>query len=261
MAKFDASKTVVLITGANIGLGYAAARLLVQDNPKYHVIIGSRSLERGQAALEKLQDSVSNLHQNQLDVVEIDITKDDSITAAAAAIEKRYGRLDVLVNNAAIALSSDSGKWKSEELRLEYVTNCIGPAITTQTFVPLLRKSKDPRIIFVTSGMGSLRIASVNDNPYYFVQAAGYRSTKSALNMIMVETNKWLQGEGMKVWAVCPGWCATTFGNEDAEAKLKMGAKTPEQGATAITEVIEGKRDADVGKVTHNDEPGGTRAW
>lgn len=257
----DDSKTIVLITGANTEIGYEAVKLLLKASPKYDIIIGSRSLERGQAAVKRLQNEVDSLYHDHLDIVQIGITDDSSIFAAAAAVEKKYGLLDVFVKNAVIAFAPKNGACKNDEMRQELATNVIRPIFTTQKFAPLLRKSADARLVFVTTGVASFGVASDPTNPFSYPGAMGYKSSKAAVNMVMVETMKWLGKNGVKVWAVCPGWCATTLGNEDAEEKKKMGAKLPEEGASATVEVVEGKRDADVGKVVHNEQPGGLRPW
>ena len=100
----------------------------------------------------------------------------------------------------------------------------------------------------MTSGLGSLALASDPENPFYALDHLSYRSSKAALNMLMVEWNKIVGREGMRAWAVAPVLCATNLGG-DAEAARQMGARDPALGAALVLSVMEGKRDADVGKM------------
>lgn len=135
--------------------------------------------------------------------------------------------------------------------------NVTGAHVTTLTFLPLLLKSQDPRLLFITSGLSTLEGASSKDNPRYTVPPAGlpkqfgftsYRSSKTGLNMMMVEWTRVLANAGVKVWAISPGLLATGLGGRPDLLK-QMGAGEPSIGGTVICGVIEGKRDADVGKV------------
>ena len=135
--------------------------------------------------------------------------------------------------------------------------NVSGAHVTTDTFLPLLLKSDDPRLLFITSGLSSLELASATDSPRYNpppaglpkpVSAISYRSTKAGLNMAMIEWTRILKNDGVKVWAIAPGLLATGLAG-NAERMRQMGAKEPHIGGTVIRNVIEGKRDAEVGKV------------
>ena len=112
-------------------------------------------------------------------------------------------------------------------------------------------------MVFVSSGLGSLSGAFDSKSPFYNTGVPGYRSSKAALNMLMVEYSKTLGKEGMKVWGLCPGWLATNLGG-DAEKAKERGAGKPEDGGKVIVSVIEGKRDGEVGKVVCD---GGVREW
>jgi NAD(P)-dependent dehydrogenase (short-subunit alcohol dehydrogenase family) len=135
--------------------------------------------------------------------------------------------------------------------------NVTGAHIMTTTFLPLLLKSQDPRLLFITSGLSSLQGASDPSNPKNFYPAAGlpkaqpfvgYRSSKVGLNMMMVEWSKVLKNDGVKVWAVAPGLLATSLGG-DTELLKRLGAQHPSIGGDTIRRVVEGGRDADVGRV------------
>jgi NAD(P)-dependent dehydrogenase (short-subunit alcohol dehydrogenase family) len=134
--------------------------------------------------------------------------------------------------------------------------NVTGAQIMTSTFLPLLLKSSDPRLIFVTSGLSSLDGASDPNNPGNVVpppglpkiQAfAGYRASKTGLNMMMLNWARSLKSDGVKVWSVAPGLLATSLGG-NTEVLRKLGAKDPSVGGEVLRGVIEGRRDADVGK-------------
>ena len=135
--------------------------------------------------------------------------------------------------------------------------NVTGAHIMTLTFLPLLMKSSDPRLIFVTSGLSSLELCADTNSPRYMIPPAGlpkptgfvgYTSTKAGLNMMMIHWNRMLTNDGVKVWSLAPGLLATGLGGNQ-ELLKKMGAKDPAVGGTAVLNVVEGKRDADVGKV------------
>lgn len=134
--------------------------------------------------------------------------------------------------------------------------NVTGAQIMTATFLPLLLKSSDPRVIFVTSGLSSLEGASDPSNPGNAVSPSGlpktqpfasYRASKTGLNMVMLNWARSLKSDGVKVWSVAPGLLATSLGG-DTEVLKRLGAKDPSIGGEVLRGVIEGKRDDDVGK-------------
>lgn len=136
--------------------------------------------------------------------------------------------------------------------------NVTGAHLTTSTFLPLLLKSPDPRVIFNTSGVSSLANAADSSHFTYKAPPAGvpkpvgtisYRASKAALNMVMLEWVRMLKNDGVKAWAVAPGFFATDIGEGNPEAMKKMGAGDPAVGGKALVDVVEGKRDDDVGKV------------
>ncbi|KAJ1563638.1 hypothetical protein HK405_001309, partial [Cladochytrium tenue] len=145
--------TVVLITGATSGIGFdTAARLASDTRFKYHVVLAARNLQKGEAALASIR---AQADPTSLSLVHLDVTDVDSINAAAAKLATELGRLDVLVNNAGIAKLPGPGSLHAD-LRDSFTTNAIGPALVTDAFVPLLKSSGDPRIIYVSSSQGSI---------------------------------------------------------------------------------------------------------
>lgn len=141
--------------------------------------------------------------------------------------------------------------------------NITGTQVLTHALVPLLLKSSDPRLLFLASGTSSM---GEHDNLGYFFNRSpakgwpkpersvmAYRSSKAGLNMMMREWYRILKEDGVKVWAISPGFLATGLGG-DQEANKKMGALDPTIGADFITDVVEGKRDQDIGKVIRRTE-------
>ena len=177
----------------------------------------------------------------------IDVTDDASIQAAAKYVEGKYGRLDCLINNSGV---SNKSKNPAEQIRENLAVNTVGPVVVTDTFVHLLKNSPDPRLIFVTSSLGSLQETSDPSSIYYSTKAEYpydyYRASKAALNMILIEYHK-REGDKIKMWGGDPGWLATDLAN--AETMRKLGAPHPSVGAEQIARCVKGERDADVGKV------------
>ena len=145
--------------------------------------------------------------------------------------------------------------------------NTTGTNILTHTFVPLLLKSSDPRLIFITSGTATLgesenTVIKLNQSPIkgwpkQQMAIPAYRSSKTGMNMMMREWRRILKEDGVKVWCVSPGFLATGLGG-DQEMLKKMGAQDPSLGGNFIREVVEGVRDEDVGKVVRRD---GVQPW
>ena len=157
-------KTLILITGANQGLGYYAAQQLASQG-KYHVLIGSRDFSKAEKAIQSLvSDSTVQVSSSDLEPIQIDINDDASIAAAAKTIDDKYHKLDILLNNAAIAMPDDeaykSGGSKLRDFyRQHYETNVFGTVATAEAFIPLLRKG-EKRLAFTSSSVGSLHQAA-----------------------------------------------------------------------------------------------------
>ena len=145
------SPRVVLITGANSGVGLATTKVLTSASADYHVIIAARSLSKAQTAKSEVEAENTN-SASRLSTVQLDVTDDASITRARDSVEKEFGHLDALINNAAIG-NRDSDVYT--RFRVSMDTNVIGPAVVADVFRPLLLKSSNPYSIFVSSGAGS----------------------------------------------------------------------------------------------------------
>lgn len=214
--------TTALVTGANKGLGLEAVRRFATMG--WQVFLGARDTERGTAAVKEL--SVAGL---EVEFVPLDVTSDESVSAAVDLVRSRVDRLDVLVNNAGIGgPMAGPVDTRADDLRDVFDTNVFGPIRVTNAFLPLLRAADNPRIVMVSSGMGS--IAIVNDPQFKDVvpRALGYPASKAALNMITSQYAYVL--DGMRVNAVDPGYTATDLNNHS-------GIQTVTEGTDAIVEL------------------------
>ncbi|KAL9635778.1 MAG: hypothetical protein Q9164_003245 [Protoblastenia rupestris] len=227
-----AKQPVALISGANSGIGLAVATQLTK-NHGYHVIVGSRKAAAGEkvaAALVADGYSASS--------VQLDVSSDESIAGASSWIERKFGLLDVLINNAGIFLDRGPEDMKDhkgvstrELFDQTFSTNIIGAACLTEACLPLLRKSELPRVVFVSSRMGSLSEATNKSTPFYSMECKAYDSSKSALNMLALNYARILDADGAMVNAVCPGLVKTKLTNDHP-----MGSST-EVGAQRIVEL------------------------
>jgi len=210
---------VALITGANKGLGFEIARTL--GHKRISVIVGARDVARGEEAVIKLRKEGIDASFQALEV-----TSAASIAAAVKEVAAKYGKLDILVNNAAIlAHTGDTLETQDvDTLRRTYEANVFGPYAVAQAFVALLRKSKHPRIVNVSSGMGSLALVSDATRWPFGVREYAYNSSKTALNAITVQLSNELSKEGFKVNSADPGYCATDMNNYQGERTAQQGA-------------------------------------
>jgi len=219
-----AKQTVALISGANTGIGLATAIQLAQDHG-YHVVIGSRNAVAGQEAAAPLVAKGFPVSS-----VQLDISSDESIAAAVSSIDREFGALDVLINNAGIVLDYN-GLSPRELFTQTFSTNVTGTACLTEACLPLLRKSKLPRVVFVSSLMGSLSTATNKETVFYSMDFKAYDSSKAALNMLALNYARILDDVGGMVNAVCPGVVKTKMTNYNP-----MGTST-EVGAKRIVEL------------------------
>jgi len=203
---------VALVTGANKGIGYEIAAGLGALG--HRVGVAAREEGRREAAVGKLRAEGVDAFG-----VALDVTSDESVRAAAELVEERVGRLDVLVNNAGIggAWPQDPTTLDLDVLRTVLDTNVFGVIRVTNALLPLLRRSAAPRIVNVSSNMGSLTLRT---GPIM----AAYAPSKTLLNAVTVQYARQLAGTGILVNAACPGYVATDFTDH-------QGSRTPEQGA------------------------------
>ncbi|WP_433473433.1 SDR family NAD(P)-dependent oxidoreductase [Spirillospora sp. CA-142024] len=219
---------IALITGANKGIGFETARILGRDGAT--VLLGARSADLGEKAAAALAEEGIDAR-----FVHLDVTDPASVEAAADRIGAELGRLDVLVNNAAIAGSdafdpataTPPSRTSPALVRTTFETNVFGVVAVTNAMLPLLRRSPAGRIVNVSSELGSLTMLTDPSVPFYETNLLPYNASKSALNAVTVAYAKELAGTAIKVNAVTPGYCATDLNGH-------TGYRTAAQGAAVV---------------------------
>jgi NAD(P)-dependent dehydrogenase (short-subunit alcohol dehydrogenase family) len=201
---------IVVVTGGNRGIGLEVSRQLAGRGAR--VILTARSPGAGAEAVKQLAAQSLSVEFHQLDV-----TDPASIAALLEFLERKFGRLDVLINNAGIISKADTAGLEVTlaTVRATLETNSLAPLLLSQTLVPLLKRSSAPRIVNVSSGMGAL---SSMEGGY-----AAYRISKTALNAITRILAAELRG-AVAVNSVCPGWVKTDMGGANAERDVAQGA-------------------------------------
>jgi NAD(P)-dependent dehydrogenase (short-subunit alcohol dehydrogenase family) len=202
-------KEIAVVTGANRGLGFGVSEALIKKG--YHVIMVGRDAS-------KLSEAASKLEDSGFETFAANVTSDKDMDRLADHIEKEYGYCDVLINNAGVLLErGESVSVFDEDPSLvlkSFDVNAAGALRASQSLLPLLKNSKHPRIVQVSSGMGQL---SDMDGGY-----AGYRMSKSALNALTKILHSECGGQ-VKVNSVCPGWVRTDMGGANANRSLEEG--------------------------------------
>ena len=201
--------TTTLITGANKGLGYEAARRLLADG--HDVWIGARDEERGRRAAEELGARF----------VQLDVTSEESVAAAAATVEAETG-LDVLINNAGIPGDfRPVAELTAADIQLVYDTNVLGPVRVSQAFIPLVQRSEAPVIVNVSSGLGSQTLIRDPERVESTVVSVPYCSSKAALNMI---TSQYATAyPKIRINMVDPGYTATDLNHNSGHQTVTEG--------------------------------------
>ncbi|HEX4423320.1 MAG TPA: SDR family NAD(P)-dependent oxidoreductase [Kofleriaceae bacterium] len=223
-------KRVALVTGANQGIGLEVANQLAARN--ITVLVGSRSFARGEEAARTITGDARAL--------QLDVTDRVSIAAAAAHIRSELGRLDLLVNNAAIsntrkqqlglslrdyAKLSLASNVSLDEMRAVWETNVFGALAVYQAMLPLLRESSDARIVNVSSGVGSLTVNADPAYPYHAFFGPVYPASKAALNAITLAMMIELESTGIKVNLVSPGFTKTNLNGYEGLESVEAGSR------------------------------------
>jgi NAD(P)-dependent dehydrogenase (short-subunit alcohol dehydrogenase family) len=221
-------KRIALVTGANQGVGLQVAKELVANGVT--VLVGSRNFERGEAAAKEIGPGAIAL--------QLDVTDRVSIATAAERIGKEFGRLDLLVNNAAISNTTKGSLSLQEyakitlasnasldEVRAVWETNVFGVLAVYQSMLPLLRKSSDARIVNVSSGVGSLATNADPASRYHAFYSPVYPASKSALNAITLAMMVELESTGIKVNLVSPGFTKTNLNGYEGTESVEDGSR------------------------------------
>jgi len=211
---------ISLVTGANKGIGFAIAKGLSQLG--HTVLVGARDQTRGEAAAADLRT-----HGGDARFLSIDLTNPSTVTQAAAWIDQHFGRLDGLVNNAAIKLEwhpSPPSTAPMELVRQTFETNVFGTMTVIQAMLPLLERSPSPRIVNMSSGLGSLALSTKEGSKYQQRPLLSYNVAKAAVNSLTVQFANELRATPIKVNAADPGYTNT-------DMTLRTGTRNPEDGA------------------------------
>jgi NAD(P)-dependent dehydrogenase (short-subunit alcohol dehydrogenase family) len=252
MNEHTTHQQVAMITGANKGIGRATAAQLAALGMT--VLIGARNPRRGEEAAAALRAAGGDAH-----AVTLDVTDPTTIEEAARWVEERFGHLDVLINNAGI---TGSGQVSPEDahdqvpssveldmVRAVFETNVLGVIAVTNAMLPLLRRSPAPRIVNVTSAIGSLTITSDPDGPLAGLPAsAAYAPSKTALNALTVQYANELRKDGILVNAADPGFVDTDINDH-------TGHLTPAQGAAVVVRLATLGADGPTGGFFSEDGP------
>ncbi len=225
------SKKVAIVTGANRGIGLETVRQLAKQNVE--VFLAARTLQSAKDATAKLRAAGSRgIHPIQLDV-----TKASDRTAAEEQIEKEFGHLDILINNAALGAPEETlivkltSNTSEKELQDVFNTNLFSVLLLTHDLLPLLRKSDAGRIVNVSSTTGSLTMHANQDPLIAHTKRFAYNASKAALNLFTIHLAQELADTNIKVNSILPGWVKTELGTEHAPMSVEDGAKTSVQAA------------------------------
>jgi NAD(P)-dependent dehydrogenase (short-subunit alcohol dehydrogenase family) len=236
----EQKQKIALITGANRGIGFETARQLGEQGIK--VLVGARTEEAGREAETKLKTEGFDA-----EFVLLDVDNPETHASAAKIIEDKYGKLDILINNAGIYIDeSENGvhvqasKTTPEIFRKTFDTNFFNTIAVTQTFVPLIKKSDAGRIVFLSSALGSLNLHSDPNSPIYNWKVPAYNISKTALNGYAVHLAYELKDTPIKVNAAHPGSVLTDM-NANGDLTVEEGAKTSASLATLPIDGYTGK--------------------
>ncbi|KEF62737.1 uncharacterized protein A1O9_00710 [Exophiala aquamarina CBS 119918] len=236
-----ANKTIILVTGGNAGIGYEIVKSLSQSSPSnnYQILLGCRDVHKGEDAASSLGAPIN------VNPIQLDIEDDRSIQHAFLTIQQIFGKLDVLINNAGSAaqhLPKESTTLR-QKFDHTFSVNVTSQAVLTERFAPLLEKAKLPKVIFLSSTLGSIETQLQRERVY---PGIWYSSSKSALNALAVwfaKTNpRW------KVNAVCPGMRATAINGVELTEETD-----PKLGAVRVVELVAGGPDGVSGTYSNKD--------
>ena len=215
---------VAFISGANRGIGFETAKKLAEKGIK--VILGSRDLNKGKEALEKLSSQGLNA-----DLVQYDAFDSESPQRVFDHIQKNYQKLDILINNAGVLLTgnlfvTNSSTVSDKDLKDTFQTNFFAVVTLTQKLLPLIKKSDAGRIVNVSTILSSLTLHSAKDSPISPAKELAYNSSKTALNAFTIHLALELKDTNIKVNSGHPGWVKTELGGPNAPIEVEDSYKT-----------------------------------
>ncbi|MDO8361567.1 MAG: SDR family oxidoreductase [Actinomycetota bacterium] len=238
------SERIALVTGANKGIGLEVARGLGAAGAT--VYLGARQPALGEAAAAQLRGEGHDVR-----FLELDVTSALHVSAAAALLHREHGRLDILVNNAAIGLDfTPPSQVSMASLRAIFETNTFAPMALIHELLPLLRASAAGRIINVSSDFASLTLNTTPKTPHRKAISLAYPASKAALNMLTVQYAKELRDSTIRINAVDPG-----FTDTDMTAGMGNATRPPAQGAVAIVRLALAGDDSPHGTYVNEDGP------
>ncbi|KAK9420941.1 putative NAD(P)-binding protein [Seiridium unicorne] len=254
----EGSKTIVLVTGANRGIGFEIVKALLKSSPSkscesggpYHVYLGARDTEKGKKAAASLIPE----HNNSVSAIQIDTSSTESIASAVSSVKSDAGRIDVLINNAGIIYEE---KDRITNLRTTLEVNVTATYAVSEAFRQLLltrpaKGEKVKRIINVSSDLGSIAWRCDQSNKNYQVPNSEYRISKAALNMMTACQSYELKEHGVKVFAFNPGYTITELYGP-VELRRQQGAWEADVPGKGCAKIVAGERDHEVGQMIEVD--------
>ena len=243
--------------GANSGIGYALTKVIASAPDNFHVIMAGRSLDKVNSALSEIETAAGLAGKGKLSVVQLDVINEKSIEAAAAVVKQRFGHLDALINNAGVTSAVPDIRTRFQTCM---ETNVLGPTLVSEAFRPLLLQSKNPYSIYVSSSVGSLALAAGPQSlALRFPTGEMYRGSKAALNMVMLDEWFKFRDQGLKVFAIDPGFVVSNLRGTSEAARTAGGlAGDPDEPAKRVLEILNGVNDDETGKVL---DKNGSVAW
>jgi NAD(P)-dependent dehydrogenase (short-subunit alcohol dehydrogenase family) len=230
MVNGESNGKVALITGANKGLGFEMSRQLAQHG--LTLLIAARNLQAAEEAATTLRNEGL-----QAEAIALDINDSTQIQTAVQAIGDKFGKLDVLINNAGVMLDgewsiSNASSVSIDIIRKTFDTNFFALVELTQALLPLILKSQSGRIVNMASIEGSLTLHADPNSPIYDAKPFAYNASKAAVNSFTIHLAHELRNTPVKVNSAHPGWVKTELGGEGAMMDITEGAKTGVQLAT-----------------------------
>lgn len=229
----DQTGRVAIVTGANTGLGLETAKALAAKGA--HVVLAVRNLDKGKAAVDWIARSAPTA---DLELQQLDLGSLASVRAAADDLKGKFDRIDLLINNAGVTSpEAKLSQLTHADMARVFTTNTIGPAVLLAGLVPNLRAGQRKLAVNITSMLGS--IGGMGGSNVGFSYA--YCASKAALNMVTAKAARELQGDGITVVCICPGWNRTDMGGPNAPLD-------PSQGVASVIKTIDRLTHADTGR-------------